>query len=154
MNYLNIYNKLANVQISENEEMPLWQRLKLTFSIAKCSPAIQEEICKYIDTQEQPEYSLTLRFKDVKTQEMKETNVSCYDVQYMMHLQAIPALLYMDWLRREPEQASVFVVRKDDLPSISKRQLRNHIDPNLLSMADKVRNEKLQNDLSKIESKE
>ena len=49
MNYLKLYNKLADVQVSENAEMPVWQRLRLTFRIAKCSSAIQEEICKYID---------------------------------------------------------------------------------------------------------
>lgn len=152
MNYLKLYNKLADVQVSENEEIPVWQRLRLTFRIAKCSSAIQEEICKYIDTQEQPEYSLTLRFKDAKTKEMKEAEVSCYDVQSKMHLQVIPALLYMDWLRREPEQAAFFVARKDDLPFIPREQIRAHIDPDLLAKADKVRNEKLQHDWSKMES--
>ena len=152
MNYLKLYNKLADVQVSENAEMPVWQRLRLTFRIAKCSSAIQEEICKYIDTQEQPEYSLTIRFKDAKTKEIKETEVSCYDVQSKMHLQVIPALLYMDWLRREPEQAAFFVVRKDDLPSIPREQIRAHIDLDLLAKADKVRNEKLQHDWSKMES--
>lgn len=152
MNYLKIYNKLADVQISENAEMPVWQRLRLTFSIAKCSSAIQEEICKYLDTQEQPEYSLTLWFKDAKTQEIKETEVSCYDVQCKMHLQVIPALLYMDWLRREPEQASFLVARKDDLSSIPSGLIRAHIDPDLLAKADKVRNEKVQHDWSKMES--
>lgn len=152
MKYLKIYNKLADVMISDNETMPVWQRLKLTFRIAKCSPTIQEEIYNYLDTQEQPEYSLNLTFEDPKTHELKEVTVACRDVQNKLNLQAIPALLYMDWLRREPEQASVFVLRKDDLPQIPADKLRAHIDPELLAKADKVRKEKEQSDFLRMES--
>lgn len=139
MNYLKIYNQLADVQLSDNTAMPAWQRIKLTFSIAKCSPLIQEEICKYLETQEQPEYVLTLTFKDPKTQQIKNTVVSCSDVQSKLRLQPLPALLYMDWLRREPEQAAAFIVRKDDLSQMSRDKIRAHIDPELLAKVDKAK---------------
>lgn len=151
MNYLKIYNQLADVQLSDNTAMPAWQRIKLTFSIAKCSSLIQEEICKYLETQEQPEYVLTLTFKDPKTQQIKNTVVSCSDVQSKLRLQPLPALLYMDWLRREPEQAAAFIVRKDDLSQMSRDKIRAHIDPELLAKVDKAKKEKEQRDMIKIE---
>ncbi len=154
MRYIDIYNKLGSVQINENEAMPTWQRVKLTFRIASCSSTIKEEIFKYLDDQEQSEYSITLVFNDPKTKAKKTTTVSCQDIQEKMHLQPLPALLYMDWLRREPQQAASFVIVKDDLPQISKEELRAHVDPALLAKADKVKEEKEQNDLDIINSGE
>lgn len=152
MIYLDVYNKLAGVQIAKGTTMPIWHRIRLTFRIANSSPTIQEEIYKYLETQEQPEYSLTLVFTDPKTKKKKETIVSCWDIQNKMGLQPLPALLYMDWLRREPEQAAAFVMRKDDLPRIPEEKFRAHVDPELLAKADRIRTESEQNDLLNIES--
>ena len=150
MKYINIYNKLGSVQITDNETMPIWLRLKFTFRIANCSPTIQDEICKYLETQERPEYSITLIFTDSKSGLKKESIVSCQDIQDKMRLQPLPALLYMDWLRREPEQAAAFVIRKDDLPLIPKEELRAHVDPDLLAKADTANLENKKKDMDKI----
>lgn len=154
MKYIDIYNKLGSVKINNNETMPIWQRLRFTLRIASCSSTIQDQIYKYLKTQEQPEYSITLIFTDSKTNMSKETIVSCQDIQDKMRLQPLPALLYMDWLRREPEQAAAFVIRKDDLPQIPKEELRAHVAPDLLAKADKVKAENEQSDLDKINSGE
>lgn len=152
MKYLDIYKKLADVRLSENNELTNWQRIQLTFKIAKCSSTIQEEIVKYLNTMEQPEYSLTLTFQDSKTNQPKRTVVSCIDIQNKMKLQPLPALLYMDWLRREPEQAAFFIVRKDDIINMSRDEVRSHIDPALLAKADKVRQDKEKEYSIKIEN--
>lgn len=150
MTYLEIYSKLAVV-----EDMPRWYRIKLTLRITRCSSTIIEEIVRYLDTQEQPDYSLRLSFVDPKTKEVKETAVSCQDVQNKLFLQPLPALLYMDWLRRHPRQASaLLMVRKDNLPQIPVEELRARIDPDLLAKADKVREKQAQEDLQVIESAE
>jgi hypothetical protein len=154
MTYIDIYNKLSVVKNSNGNDLPIWQRIKLTFRISHCSLVIQDEIYKYLETQEQPDYSLKISFTDKKSNSEKETNVSCQDIQNKMRLQPLPALLYMDWLRRKPEQAAAFVLRKDDLPQIPIEMIRTHIDPNLLEKADKVRKEKEQNDLSIIDGGE
>lgn len=154
MRYIDIYNKLGSVQINENKTIPTWQRLKYTFRIANCSSTIQDEIYKYLETQEQPEYSITLTFIDFKTNLRKETMVSCQDIQAKMRLHPLPALLYMDWLRREPEQAASFVIMKDNLPQIPKEELQAHVAPSLLAKAEKVKAENEQTDLDKINSGE
>ena len=152
MTYIEIYKKLSGVKITENTEMTFLQRARLTFRIAQCSKTIQEEIVKYLDTQDQPEYSITLTFTDKKTNRPKTTVVSCQDIIQKMHLTPLPALLYMDWLRREPEQAALFVIRKDDLKILPKEEIRAHIDPSLLAKADKKRQEKEFNDQVKLEN--
>lgn len=150
MTYLEIYNKLAVV-----EDMPRWYRIKLTLRIAYCSSAIIEEIVRYLDTQEQPEYLLRLSFVDPKTKEPKESVISCQDVQEKLLLQPLPALLYMDWLRRHPRQAAaLLMVRKDNLPQMPIEKLRARIDPALLAKADKMRNKQEQEDLQVIENME
>lgn len=154
MNYIYIYNRLATVDIDSNTQLSAWQRLMLTFRIAKCSPTIKEEIFNYLDTQRQPEYSLTLTFKDRRTGETKTTEVSCHDVQNKMQMQPLPALLYMDWLRREPEQASVFVVHKDNILTVPTELIRAHVDPELLAKADKARKVCEQRLTERIESGE
>lgn len=152
MTYIEIFKKLANVQISEDTEMTFIQRVRLTFRIAHCSPTIQEEIYNYLDTQEQPEYSLNLTFNDKVTGTPKTTVVSCQDIIEKMHLHPLPALLYMDWLRREPEQAALLVMPKDELKLPPKEELRAHINPDLLAKADKVRLEQEEKDNIEFES--
>ncbi len=149
MTYLEIFNKLSVI-----EDMPMWHRIKMTFRIANCSPTIIGEICNYLETQEQPDYSLRLAFTDPITNMPKETVVTCQDIQDKMRLQPLPALLYMDWLRREPTQAASFVLRKDSMPQMPLAEIRAHIDPDLLAKADKAKKEHENSDLIMIEEEQ
>lgn len=144
MTYIDIYRKLGSLEVKEGEALTNMQRLRFTIRIAKCSSTIREEICKYLDTNEQPDYSLTLTFRDKTTGELKTTTVTCIDVQNKMSLHPLPAMLYMDWLRREPEQAVAFIIHKDSIIGGTVEELRSQIDPVLLAKADKARENKEQ----------
>lgn len=133
MRYLDIYNKLTEV-----ENKSVWNRIRLTFQIARCSPAIFEQIYNYLDTGEQPEYSLNLTFTDPSTQRQKTSVVSCKDIQDNLNLKPLPALLYLDWLRREPCQASTLFLIKDNIKLMPTDEFRAYVDPKLLAQADEI----------------
>ena len=59
MIYLDIYQKLATLP-----ELSSWERLKMTFQIARCSENIRSEIMTYLDDQNPSDFELNLQFQD------------------------------------------------------------------------------------------
>ena len=133
MIYLDIYQKLATLP-----ELSSWERLKMTFQIARCSENIRSEILTYLDDQTPSDFELNLQFQDPKTGELRNSTVTVRDVEQKLHIDTLPALLYMDWIRREPRRAAIYMRRIDSIELPSPEKLRAHIDPELLEAADKV----------------
>ena len=133
MIYFDIYKKLAVLS-----DLKSWQRLKMTFSIARCSDSIRSEILKYLDEQTSSDFELQLQFLDPATGTLRDSTISVRDVEQKLHIGTLPALLYMDWIRREPRRAAAYTRRIDTIQLPSLEKLRAHIDPDLLADADKV----------------
>ena len=136
MKYLDIYRKL-----SEHNSMSLFSLLKMTYSVAKCSEDIRSEILQYIDEGINPNYSMTLEFIDPKTKTIKKSTISSRMIEEKLHLDPFPALLYMDWIRREPRRAALFTGRIDSVILPDRNELRSQIDPEILKAADKLQRE-------------
>ena len=126
MIYLDIYQKLATLP-----ELSSWERLKMTENI-------RSEILTYLDDQTPSDFELNLQFQDPKTGELRNSTVMVRDVEQKLHIDTLPALLYMDWIRREPRRAAIYTRRIDSIELPSPEKLRAHIDPELLEAADKV----------------
>ena len=133
MIYFDIYKKLAVLS-----DLKSWQRLKMTFNIARCSDSIRSEILKYLDEQTSSDFELQLQFLDPATGTLRDSTISVRDVEQKLHIGTLPALLYMDWIRREPRRAAAYTRRIDTIQLPSLEKLRAHIDPDLLADDDKV----------------
>lgn len=142
MTYLDLYNKLESVQ-----GLTQWNRFMTTFKIARCSDAIRNEIIYFLESEALSNYALELQFTDEVTGKMRNETITCKMVQERLGLEPLPALLYMDWLRRDPRRASLFTGKIDAVLLGSVEDVRAHIDPELLKKADEVRN----NESKKIE---
>lgn len=138
MKYRDIYNKLGNMVNADGDSLTRTQRMKFTFKIAKCSPMLREEILNYLDTEQQPNYSITLTFKDPATGRPKTTHVTCMDVQQNLLISPFAALLFMDLLRRNPELASALTLYKDTVDVGSRERFLKHVDPALRAKAEEI----------------
>lgn len=134
MTYLDLYNKLESVQ-----GLTQWSRFMTTFKIARCSDAIRNEIIHFLESEAPSNYALELHFTDTITGKMRNETITCTMVQEKLGLEPLPALLYMDWLRRDSRRASLFTDKIDAVLLESVEDIRAHIDPELLKKADEVR---------------
>lgn len=134
MTYLDLYNKLKSVN-----GLTQWNRLMTTFKIARCSDAIRNEIICFLESEAPSNYALELQFMDTVTGKMRKETITCGMVQEKLGLEPLPALLYMDWLRRDSRRASLFTGKIDVVILGSVEDVRAHIDPELLKKADEVR---------------
>lgn len=142
MTYLDLYNKLKSVQ-----GLTQWSRFMTTFKIARCSDAIRNEIINFLESEAPSNYALELQFTDEATGKMRNETITSGMVQEKLGLEPLPALLYMDWLRRDSRRASLFTGKIDTVLLGSVEDVRAHIDPELLRKADEVRkneNEKME----------
>lgn len=138
MKYRDIYNKLGNVVDTGGGSLTKTQRIRYTIKIANCPPMLREEILNYLDTEQQPDYMLKLTFKDPTTGRPRTSVVTCMDVQNNLLISPLAALLFMDFLRRNPELASALTLYKDTVDVGSRESFLKHVDPALRVKAEEI----------------